>query len=67
MKKLMTKVSTLLFMAVIMFTLTLSAQASDAQVFAPVFDSTYYAENNTLFLLHQVKPLFLITYMLLML
>lgn len=46
MKKLLTTFSAFLLMALMIFTLAMPAQASDADAFASVFDSTYYAENN---------------------
>lgn len=44
MKKLITKFSTFLLAGFMMFAFALPAKASDAQAFAPVFNSTYYAE-----------------------
>lgn len=44
MKKLATRISAFVLMAVMVITMAMPVQASNAAVFAPVFNSTYYAE-----------------------
>lgn len=46
MKKMIPKLSTFLLAALLLLTFKTPVQASDAAAFAPVFDSTYYAEAN---------------------